>query len=343
MHHPLMAMLLLSVAVASAVHMPPQGVWRGTIGTKAIMACFNEESPSTSYASYYYVDYLRPISLTTRNTDSFWHEGNDTGLWKLSVPANSAIVGTWSSPKTRRTLPIKLDYIDGSEDKAACAQDSYNSRLETAPSVEETKMAQFSLGRSYRKLRFAGQETIKLYGSDPALDQINSFLKLDKSKEAIDSYFKQRREYLARVGSPTTDERYTEPVYWDANFVTVRFYTWAAGKGRSGISNEYRTWNTRTGKEIDLWQWIGASSSDPRLPSRLKKHLYKNVRESPGCTNGYRGQGSFTLTLAKSGLNIDEEDWGNGCEKSFFISYKKLLPFLSPSGKQALSSKIGQK
>lgn len=339
----LIAILLLIPAFVCAGPVPPQGVWSGTIGTKAIIACFNEGSSWTSYASYYYVDYLKPIVLTTIDTDSFWHEEKDTGLWELSAPANGAVVGTWSNPKTKKNLPIKLGFVDGSDDKTACARDSYNSRLEATPRVEAAKFIQFSQGRSYRKLRFAGQETIELLGPDPAIDRINSLLKLDQSKEAIDSYFKQRREFLGRVGYPAVDERLTEPTYWDANFITVRFYIWVAGEGRSGISNEYRTWSTRTGEEIDLWQWIGASSSDPRLPPKLKKLLYRHIKESPECTDGYRGQGSFTLTLAKSGVHFDEDAWGDGCEKSFFISYEKLLPFLSPTGRQAVSSIIGQK
>ncbi|HEY6094130.1 MAG TPA: hypothetical protein VIU93_04180 [Gallionellaceae bacterium] len=336
------AFLLISTTVFAGP-MPPQGVWNGTIGTKAIIACFNRGSRWTSYASYYYVDYLTPISLTTRDNDSYWHEEHDTGLWELSAPADGIVIGTWSNPKTHKTLPIKLSYVDGSGDDAACARDSYNTHLEVTPRVEASKIIQFSPGRSYRKLRFAGQETIELFAPDQAIERINSFLKLDKNKEAIDEYFQQRREFLGRVGYPAVDERLTEPTYWDANFITVRFYVSAAGYGRSGISNTYRTWSTRTGEEVDLWKWLGASSSNPRLPPKLKEYLYRNVKESSECTEGYRGQGDYTLTLDKEGLHLDEEAWGGGCEKSFFIPYVQLLQFLSPAGKQAVSSIIGQK
>ena len=338
-----MAILLLIPAVVGAGPVPPQGVWIGTIGTRSIIACFNEGSSFTSYASYYYIDFLRPISLTTRDTDSLWHEEGDTGLWELSTPGDRTVFGVWRSKQTKRTLPIKLDLVDGSDDKVACARDSYNLRLETAPSVEEVSIVQFSPGRTYRRLRFASQETVELFGPDPALDRINSLLRLDQSKEAVKAYFRQRRDFLARVGSPATNQQLTEPTFWDADFITIRFYLWIAGEGRSGISNEYRTWNTRTGEEIDLWQWIGGSSEDRRLPPKLKTFLYRNVRPSPTCTEGYRGEGYFTLTLGKSGLNFAEEAWGDGCEKSLFMSYKELLPFLSPSGKRALSSKVGQK
>ena len=118
---------------------------------------------------------------------------------------NGAIAGTWRNGKGK-TLPINLTFVDGNDDESACARDSYNMRLEISPKIETGKIVQFSPGRSYRKLRFAGQETIELLGLDPALNQINSLLKLDQSRGAIDAYFQQRREFLGRVGYPAVDE-----------------------------------------------------------------------------------------------------------------------------------------
>lgn len=325
----------------AAVAASPQGVWKGVIGTKAIIACFNVGSPWVAYGSYYYVDYLSPIALSTRETDSYWHEEGDTGRWELSAPVNGTVSGTWKNAKGK-TLPINLTSIDGNDDESACARDSYNARLETRPKIEVGKIVQLSSERSYRTLRFAGQETIELIGPDIALNQINSLLKLDQSKEAVDAYFQQRREFLGRTGSPSVDERHAEPTYWDSNFITIRFYEWIAGTGRSGISTQYRTWDTKTGAEIDLWSWIGSSSSDAKLPSKLKTFLYTQD-ESSECADGYRGEGDFTLTLDKTGLHIDEDAWGSGCEKSFFIPYEKLNPFLSPSGKQAINLIVGEK
>ena len=337
-------LLLLTPFTVSAGAASPQGVWGGTVGTKAVVVCFNRGSPWTAYGSYYYVDYLKPIVLTTRDTDPYWHEQGDTGKWKLAAPVNGVIVGTWSNESTGKVLPISLALVDGNDDESACARDSYNTRLESIPKIEKGKIVQFSPGRSYRKLRFAGQETAELFGPDPALDRLNSLLKLDQSKEALDAYFQQRREFLGRVGYPSVDERNTEPTYWDSKFITIKFYLWVAGEGRGGISIAYRTWSTQTGEEVDLWQWIGASSSNPQVPPKLKKFLYRNIKEEyPECASGYRGEGIFTLTLDKVGLHLDEDAWGDGCEKSFFTPYIKLRPFLNPAGKMAIDSIVGQK
>jgi hypothetical protein len=213
------------------------------------------------------------------------------------------------------------------------------------PTVETSKVIPFSPGRSYRILRFAGQETIELLGPDPAIEKINLLLQLDQSKEAVDSYFQQRREFLGRVGYPGVDEQHTKPTYWDENYITINFYLWIAGEGRSGISNEYRTWNIKSGEEIDIWKWFRTNLVDHKLPGNLEKYLSRNIKgpSFSECDKEYRGKGSFTITLAKRGLHINEEEWGDGCEKAYFISYAKLLPFLSPAGKQAVSAIIGKR
>ncbi len=337
----LLQLMPLTVLAGAA---SPQGVWHGTVGTKTIVACFNKGSPWTAYGSYYYMDHLKPIALHAGEKDPYWHEEGDTGLWELTTPVNGAVAGTWRNGKTGKSLSIRLTLVDGDDDESACARDSFNSHLEKRPKIEEGKTVQFSPGRSYRKLRFAGQETVELFGPDPALNQLNSQLKLDQSKEALGGFFQQRREFLGRVGYPAVDERHTEPTYWDSNFISIEFYLWLAGEGRSGISNEYRTWNSRTGEEVDLWTWLGSSHDNATLPPKLKKYLYRSVKEeSAECANGYRGQGVYTLTLHKEGLHIEEDAWGDGCEKAFVIPYRKLGPFLSSTGKQAVNSIVGLK
>lgn len=342
----LVSLSLLVFCVETLGDTLPKGVWVGSVGTRAITVCFNAGSRWGSYGSYYYLDDRKPIRLTISNNDSYWTEDGNAALWELADPRSGVIVGTWYHPEMQEFLPIKLGIVDGSDDSRACARDSYNSPLEDAPQIATGNVIHFSPGRSYRKLHFADQETIELFGPDAATSRINSFLQFDQSTERVRSYFQQRREFLGRIGYPGVDERHAEPVFWDAHFITIRFYLWAAGTGRSGISNEYRTWNVKTGEEVDLWQWIGASSSEPRLPPSLKKFMYQHTRESPEspeCADGYRGQEDFTITLGKFGLHFDEEAWGDGCERSFFVSYEKLSPFLSRSGKRAVKSMRNRK
>lgn len=334
----ILALLLSMPLQVIATEPTAKGVWQGTLGTRQITVCFNEVSPEyTNWSSYYYNDFLKPIQLTKDGGASVWKESEDTGQWEIGTPRGDVLTGTWRNPKTNKTLPITLQRVETDDVmRAPCASDAYNVRLETPPKVVTSRPIQFAPGRSYRKLSFAGQETIQLIGAGKGIERINFLLKPDQSKDAIDEYFGQRRQFLGSVGYPAVDERDTEPDYWDANFITVRFYTWAAGTGRNGISNEYRTWDLKTGEEVDLWQWIGASFRDPRLPPKLKNYLYKNTDTPSDCRDGYRGEGDFTITLAAKGLKFEEEAWGEGCEKAFFVPYEKLGPFLSPMGRREL-------
>jgi len=329
-------------ALARPIH--PQGVWEGTIGFKAIVACFNMGSNFTSVASYYYIDYLTPIRLHKNQEESYWHEFSDTGLWELGDPVNKTVTGIWHHPDTRKTLPIKLNYVDGREDDAACARDSFNLRLEAHPEVKASKLILFSPERKYRELRFADQVTVELFGPDPAIEIINSILKLNKSEKIIENYFKQRRLFLGRMGFPAVDLREIEILYWDQNFISMRLYFSTAGRGRMGISNDYRTWSTRSGEEIDLWQWVGDGSGERNLDPKLKEYLFSTTSEDyADCVDGYRGQGTFTIRLDKNGLQIFEEAYGDGCERYFVISFEQLLPFLNTSAKRVVSSIVESK
>ncbi len=329
---PFLLMLLMpSTVLAGAAS--PQGVWSGTIGTKAIVACFNKGSPWTAYGSYYYLDHLIPIALHTREKDSYWHEG-DTGTWELTAPLNGPIVGTWRNGKTGKALPISLTLVDSKDDETACAQDSYNSRLESRPKIEKGKIVQFSPGRSYRTLRFAGQETVELVGPDPALDKLNTLLALDQSKEAVEAYFQQRREFLGRVGYPAVDEQHTEPTYWDAHFITLRFFSWTAGEGTRGIATEYRTWNVETVEEVDLWNWFGLKPH--QMSPRLKRLFLKNKRDAPECQ--YK---TYQLVLEKTGFRFFDEGSDDDCGYELRISFRKALPLLTTAGKRQVEALIG--
>jgi hypothetical protein len=344
-----LAISLLIPAEMFAGAADPQGVWSGSIGTKSVVACFNNES-----GNYYYVDHLKPIGLDIGDTALNWSEYGDTGQWQLTAPAEGFLAGTWSHSKAKKKLPIKLKLIDGRDDDTACSRNSYHSQLEVVQKVSNGKMIEFSKGRSYRKLQFLDQAKIELVGPDKGIDRINASLKPDMSKNTVDSYFRNRREILGRIGRYFDDEVNAKPVYWDAHFVSIQFYRWAAGTGARGVTNDYETWSTVTGEKVDLWRWLGSSSGEKKLPPKLHRYLLDtnkpdpNWKPEPGeaypdCTY-YYSKGMFVLELTKSGMDIYEAPYGNGdCEEGFQVPYPKLLPFLSPEGTKAVNSILGRK
>lgn len=346
-----LVLLLPFLAHAAGTVDVPRGVWEGTLGTKAIVACFNAEFPS---GSYFYKQYKTAIPLSRVEKDSFWHEAGDTGLWSLDPARGNTLTGTWKSVKgTPVTLPIKLDLADATGGDRACGSDGYAGQLEAPPKIVTGKKEEYAAGRSFRRLRFAGQETIELSGPEPALAAINRELRrdFDTGKDAIKEYFDKRREFLGRVGVPAEDENTTEPEYWTSQWLSIRNYTWAAGTGRAGISWFYRTWDLQTGKQVDPWSWFGprpqkepgqiSGTGSGSMPPRLRRFLFKYAGIEPSkaeknCESNYEKDAYYDLTLEAKGMRFSQPAYGNGCEIEIEVPYGELGPVLTPAGKAAV-------
>jgi len=145
------------------------------------------------------------------------------------------------------------------------------------------------------------------------------------------------------MGRAYADETESTPIFWSGNWVTINFYRSAAGFGRNGVTYTYRTWNLHTGQEVDIWRWLGGKSGEEgksQLPVRLKHALFKGVKLADGCSDGYREEGYYRLQLKPDGIDLFEEEYGDGCGERFFIKYKKLAKFLTPEGKAALKDEL---
>lgn len=326
----------LSLA-ASAETDPPVGVWSGTLGSKLIVACFNGGEGS-GYGSYYYKTFLKPIRLFTRNSENVWYE-DETGVWTLGPPVNGIISGEWSSPKTNKTFPIRLKLLaDKDSDVPACARDSYNLSLEKTPAMEIGKPIRISDEHAYRKLRFAGTETVELIGVELGLSKINSVLKPDQSTGAVEGYFQQRREFLGRVGYPGVDEdeKYFES--WIGKLVTIVFITRPAGFGASSVGIDYRTWNADSGEEVDLWSWFGL---EKRSLSPAFKRLILGKMATDECLSGIEYK-SFALTIDKNSFKFFPVGPSDECPDNLDIPYVKAIKLMTPKGRQQFQAIIGK-
>lgn len=114
---------------------------------------------------------------------------------------------------------------------------------------------------------------------------INRQLKdmLPKSIQDLRDYFAKRRGFLGRSGSVAEDERSATVEFWSREFVTVRFYRWAAGEGRRGAQSDYLTSDLRSGKPVNLWGWLTAP---PRKDSK-RHRLVTMAAPAPECKEGY--------------------------------------------------------
>ena len=348
----LACLTLPALHTALAGDMPVQGVWQGTVGKANIVACFNQPSPtqgSDRSGSYYFTRYKKPIMLAKPNGKTLWQEldakGNTTGTWSLGAPQGGKLAGTWTEPKSGKTLPLALTLLEAAGDREhpSCASDAYNLALEDFPATKVSKPVAFE-GKQYRNLQVGDTITVELLAQGDGIAKINAQLRgvLAKNKKDLEDYYATRREYLGRNGFATEDEVYAEPTAWAPRWVTMKFYRWAAGYGASGISIKFRTWDVKTGQETDVWNWFGASASDgddkAELPDRLRQALFKNVTIDAECKGtDYDGRGRFHLSLKPEGVSFWEDPNGSGCENDFLLPYNKVGPFLTVKGRAALS------
>ena len=330
-------LFMLTINPAYAVTSTLNGVWRGKLGDMDIVACFNGEQSG----NYYYVRHKQAIRLSREEKSNVWMEEANTGSWKLDLPAAKKLQGVWQAPQNGKSLVITLGSPSNEKDDQPCASNEYNQTLEVFPKLKIGNIENFN-GRKYRKLRIADVETIELMSSETAVGKVNQKLRdvLPKSKADLDEYFVKRREFLGNIGYAAEDETFAQPYYWSDDWITVHYYRWAAGFGARGISLNYRTWNMKTGEEVDLWKWFGARSysySDMSpLPDQLKKRLIKDAEIEAECRHEYYGEGEYHVTLESTGMKFWENAFGDGCEKEFIIPYKDLGPFLTPEGKIAI-------
>lgn len=321
-------MLVFPLAVFAAE--PSQvGVWKGMLGKSNIVACINS---GQDYGSYYYETHRIPIQLV--RTGRGWREADDTGRWDLEVAASGVMVGTWNLTKGGISLPIKLTLASGQSDPQPCASDAYNALLEIIPRLQVGAKQTFN-EYSYRTLRVANIETVELLSPAPAQQLINRQLKnmLPKSIQDLGDYFAKRRGFLGRSGSVAEDEQSATVEFWNREFVTVRFHRWAAGEGRRGAQSDYLTWDLRSGKPVNPWDWFTAT---PRKDSK-RHRLVTMAAHAPECKDGYYGEGDFQLTLEADAVHFWEEAYGDGCERGLRIPYTELSPILSAKGKVAIA------
>jgi hypothetical protein len=330
-------LFIFSINPVYAVSSPVNGVWRGKLGGMDIVACFNGEQSG----NYYYIRHKQPIRLSREEKSNIWMEEGKTGSWKLDLPVAKKLRGDWQAPENGKPLAITLGSPSNEKDDQPCASSEYNQALEDFPKLKMGSVEDFN-GRKYRRLRIADVETIELMSSGAADGKVNLKLRavLPKSKADLEEYFLKRREFLGNFGYAAEDETFAQPYYWSDDWITVHYYRWAAGFGARGITLNYRTWNMKTGEEVDLWKWFGTQSysySDMApLPDRLKKYLIKDADIEAECRHDYYGEGEYHVTLESTGMKFWENAFGDGCEKEFIIPYKDIGPFLTPEGKIAI-------
>ncbi|HTJ95880.1 MAG TPA: hypothetical protein VL381_00290, partial [Rhodocyclaceae bacterium] len=184
----------LSNLAVAAEHPELPGVWRGSLGDRAVTVCFNRTYTS---GAYYFHDELQPIQLSPL-TDDAWQEKN--GLWQFAEIKQGQTLGKWSETKGGPALAITLTRIPLAQNEDsdwACGSDEFNTALEgkleqTTGPIQKIKgiaYQEVSISLDGFKHQEAGvgmsQQTLHLQGSAPALIPINTWLADQMSSESL--------------------------------------------------------------------------------------------------------------------------------------------------------------
>ncbi|XVO86715.1 hypothetical protein ACQ9Y2_23735 [Pseudomonas palleroniana] len=312
------------------------GVWKGTLGKSTIVACFN--GADGEHGSYYYQRILTPIQLTQASDNSPWVEAGNTGFWALQPPQGDRLSGAWSKTPGGTPLPLNLQRVD----TQGCGSDAYNAPMEAAPLPIKTEKKTFGEHRYQLKTQGA-QVTLKLEGDGQAIQKINQQLAaLAVSDDDQKEYLQERREYLGRNGSAYTSEIEVAPTYWSSQFMTVRFYRWAAGTGAGGISWGLHSWDLQTGESVDPWAWLGgrqewydAYAGHVKLPATFSQWLAGQTTTDEGCP-AITSYSTFDLSFNTQGLQLATRATGDGCDNELNFTWEQLTPVLTEAGKAAL-------
>ncbi|MGS0824889.1 hypothetical protein ACVBIO_03685 [Shewanella sp. 0m-8] len=349
------------------------GIWQGTLGKSKIRVCFNEYGTG----SYYYQRYLTPIRL--EQVDNHWQEDKQTDFWQFDNVSDQQLTGLWfnkerfkterfnkelsntepSQNKPTKSLAITLERQISPDGINDCSSDAFNQPLETAPKLSRGKWQPFenedsesstsdqanpqlsgSQQTSYRQLSYGTEISLELKGEQAGIPAINQWLKQKlTSKTQLAETFETRRRMLAQTGLPITDETGAEIDFINQDWLSVRFYRWAAGYGAGGINRTFTSFNLSDGQPFNPWQWFRDDAALDemchQLPPALREKLFADMEVFEDCDNS-DGSGYFYLTLSPKGIELWETPNGSGCENEFTLSPQEAMPFATEYGKSQL-------
>lgn len=254
-----------------------------------------------------------------------------------------------------------------------CASDAYNLALEVPPQVVAGEVTQFE-GRRYRvhsvSAATAGGDSlrvsvIELLEPGPQVEAINRRLmkSLPRTLEQMKkSLYWCRRNNLDSGGEDGEEMEWTEPKFWTDRWLSVEDrHSSNCGGAHPSAGGSYSTWDLATGKQVNLWTWFRNSrkpDSNPRYagyyfsyaaPEKLNDIIVKAAvrqskagrpKEPDSCVDALEANAEYRLRLGKEGIVFSTvfPHVNQACDEDVEIPYRKLLPFLTKAGAEAVKT-----
>jgi hypothetical protein len=326
----LSTLLVSTLALAGNASSPPDqplaGVWSGTLGKTAIVACFDKSGEGT----YYYLRLgfdlvLEPKAGQTRE----WNEkagDSVTGNWALDEARGNAVAGTWRTPDGKKQLPVALKYA-GPLGDGGCPAPAYDAaRINAAARTTGAETKTF--GHAWRPVSLGKNAVVKSVeltdpGASTALKQAVAAV----TTEHLKSYFG------CGSGPDRSFDSQDSIVAWTSTIFVLELHeSYFCGGAYPDDVTGVHTFDVATGKEVDTDKWFKTSPVD------LAAKRYKApMEECPTDDLNWVGHPTSSGMVYRPSL----PHVAKGCEVDVLVPWPVLAGRLTPQGREAMKELQG--
>lgn len=332
------------------------GVWKGSIGGKPIIACFDRFDGS----DYYYLKHFWRIPLVSKDKQKLaWAEGDteEAGVfWQLKPVTEDRLEGQWSDKEGKRSLPIRLTRIYADTDgKGSCSSvgnaqgDAFNAPRVNAQKVLRTQGKEGEY--QYISTLNGAISSIEFTKNTRSFTQINKILRNTFREQVVD-YFD------CKIPSPLGDSYYefetlVKFIHKDWLSIDEHYSNQCVNNGgRTNYGTHHRNFELAKGNEVNLCRWFTVYEKEKfgndtycnlKAPEKLNKIILSAMQKyapDDECTEAISITREYALALRDQGILFSPNlsPYLQACNTSAEIPYKKLLPFLTKAARDAVSS-----
>lgn len=357
----LFGLLLAQNAQAAPDLKVMHGLWSGTIGNLPVQACYDAGEYSTD-GKYFYMRRLSTIPLmpdkkVPGELTEGWADTKGVARWRMNTITKNRAEGVWTG--NGRTLPIlliRLPFATSDEFDGPCGSLAFVQPMFAAARIAKSPGRVRGLAVEKWKLAFPDEsvavESFQLLGTGPAIAAINRRLRepFDKSDEG----WKWCLRNAGAWGGGYLDE--VEARLVTAHWLSVMSSNESScGGAHPNNSNQPILFDRQNGKQVDLYNWFGSASSNREKVEGYSETidtltgklfdlvlaLHPRASESEeDCGGAVKTASSWTLELKGEGIGFtpDLPRVVMACGDEVILSWNKLAPFLSPTGKREVAA-----
>jgi len=349
---PLLAAIAATALQPAAPAPPPlAGTWQGTIGGRAVRACFVQRDWG-AFGAYYDMARLRLIPLTAEEgTGSGFSEGGgDAGTprWQIVHAGPTRLTARRTSG--RRTLPVQLRRLSGPQgEESPCAGVAFHRPRLAGIGTVTARVTYSGVDHDRLTLDTGGRfgievVTFALDGASPAIRRINAALAAPLAGdpprwfECVSNSLQQgamEGEYSEKLEMVTMTRRWLSVRYQQGGY---------CGGAHPDASSSYRLFDLTTGAEVNIQDWFndrairrerveGVSEEVRTLQPAFRAFLTESwqpqdaecgepIRTAEYWNIGLEGDGFLFGPQLPHALAACYQEWGPGVDM--------LAPWLTP-------------